>query len=326
MTDRHGAGPRPNRVLLGLGAVVGALCLVLVAVGVVAGVKPLVFRSGSMAPEIPAGALALSREVPASDVAVGDVVSVPRSDGVRVTHRVVDVRRSGGHAQLTLQGDANPSPDAEAYQASEAARVFWSVPRVGSAVAFLGTPWGLVLLGGVAALLLLVGCRPAAQGEGRRRAPRAALVGPVIAAAVVAQAAGGSYAAFTDTATVTSAPTTAHTLVAQGQPTCTTQGDIGSTALVAFIKNDARYEYAWELRETNGTVRESGVVGGPASAVGSTVTITIGAGLINFNVNLNVVIRPRLVNAPSWVSQTTTTTPVRIEGLLFIPGAKCGWA
>ena len=80
---------RLREILLTVGAVLGAGCLILGLVAVTVGVHLLVFRSGSMSPTIETGDLALTRTVPATELRVDDVVSVIDSSGDRVTHRVV---------------------------------------------------------------------------------------------------------------------------------------------------------------------------------------------------------------------------------------------
>ena len=55
------------------------------------GVRPMVFRSGSMAPAIDTGALAFAHETAADELAVGDIVSVTTSTGSRDTHRITRV-------------------------------------------------------------------------------------------------------------------------------------------------------------------------------------------------------------------------------------------
>ncbi|KAA1424208.1 signal peptidase I [Nocardioides antri] len=238
---------RARRVLLTVGAVIGALCLVVAVAGPLFGAKTLVVRSGSMAPAMPTGSLAVSWPVDAADVAVGDVVSVVDADGSRVTHRVVGVQPAEGDgAALTLQGDANPTPDAEVYEVTEADRVLVSVPWAGRVVAFLGTTWGLLALGALTAGLLGYAFRPtrtprdpggrggAAQGgtpgrraseddgpERDRRAPhdarglllRALGAAPLVAALVVAHGAAGTSAAFADTAALTTGAVAGYSVV-----------------------------------------------------------------------------------------------------------------
>jgi signal peptidase I len=222
---------RSREVALTTAAVAGALCLVLLLAGLVLGVRPLVFRSGSMAPAIDTGALALARTVPASEVHRGDVVSVHDAAGTRVTHRVVSVATQGEQRQLTLKGDANARPDAEAYTVTEAQRVFLDVPRLGYAVGWLTGPIGLFLLGLYAALLLSVvfrreppgngrpSSRARRRASGRRTAPRrrtrvhAALAVAVTGLAVLVPAPGWS-APWTDDVTVSGTTVSADTVPA----------------------------------------------------------------------------------------------------------------
>lgn len=130
---------RAQRVLLDVAAAAGGLCVLAVIACLVLGVRPAVVISGSMAPGIGVGAVTLARTVPAADVAVGDVVTVPRSDGHGlVTHRVIETTPvAGGATELRLQGDANTEPDALPYTVTEVGQVLGSVPHVGRAVVAL---------------------------------------------------------------------------------------------------------------------------------------------------------------------------------------------
>ncbi|NED93884.1 hypothetical protein G1H11_00975 [Phytoactinopolyspora alkaliphila] len=124
-----------HETLLTVAAAIGVLCAVAALAAVLLEVRPLVFRSGSMAPEIPVGSLALARSTPAEEIVVGDVISVFRADGARVTHRVVSAEPVGGSAvRFVLQGDANADRDAVPYVVDEADRVFWSQPGWGRVV------------------------------------------------------------------------------------------------------------------------------------------------------------------------------------------------
>ncbi|MDD0857192.1 hypothetical protein NHF46_04100 [Arthrobacter alpinus] len=57
-----------ERWLFNIGAVLGALCLVLAGLTLAFGLKPLIFSSGSMGPAIPTGSLALALPVAVSDI------------------------------------------------------------------------------------------------------------------------------------------------------------------------------------------------------------------------------------------------------------------
>lgn len=207
-----------------LGLTVAALLGVLgmlIGIAVVAfGITPLVFRSGSMAPAIHTGDLAFARNVPVKDIKVGDIVSV-RSEGVRVTHRVVGVEPH----QLRLKGDANNVPDATPYAVDSADRVFVHLPKVGYAIGWAMSPVGLVVSGGIAALLVFIAMTPggAARDEeidipraaspdtGAGAGARRGLVAATGAAALVL-ASTSTLAFWTDQANLTS-PVTSGTVV-----------------------------------------------------------------------------------------------------------------
>ena len=55
-------------VMLTAAAAIGTACLLVTVVAPLAGVRPLIFLSGSMSPTIPAGSLALARTVDAEDI------------------------------------------------------------------------------------------------------------------------------------------------------------------------------------------------------------------------------------------------------------------
>lgn len=146
---------RIARITLNAAAVAGVLCVVVGAVAFVTGVRPIIFQTGSMAPGIPAGSLALTVPVTADDIRVGDVVGAPRvGDGKLVTHRVVGAERHGDLRLIRMRGDANEAEDATPYDVTDGAqRLVWSVPGVGEAMASIRSPWLFV---GLIALLALI--------------------------------------------------------------------------------------------------------------------------------------------------------------------------
>lgn len=190
--------------MIRISAVLGSACIVLAVLALTFDLRLLTFRSGSMAPTIRTGALALARSVPASDLEVGDVVSVRTGTGSRVTHRVVALRHDAGIATLELRGDANEVDDAQPYVVSRADRVWFSVPYLGYAGAAIASPLGLVGLGLYAAFLLRIVFRrprtPRPRG-GRRRAvvtTAAALAVGLAASGTVAARSTPTLAAWTD--------------------------------------------------------------------------------------------------------------------------------
>ena len=127
-----------RELALTIGAVAGLICVLAAAASMLFGIKPLVFRSGSMSPEITTGSLALARTVPATDLSVGDIVSVVNGQGTRITHRVYELdQQAGNSVTVTLKGDANAKPDVEPYFITEADRISsasgaWATQLLGS--------------------------------------------------------------------------------------------------------------------------------------------------------------------------------------------------
>lgn len=159
---RNSSGVLLREVLLTVGAVAGLICLLAAAAAVFFGVTPVIFRSGSMAPSIDTGALALTRSVPIAEVRAGEVVSVFNAGGQRVTHRVDQVisAAAGSSGQLILKGDANALPDPQPYVVDRVDRVFFSANGLGYAVAFLQTPWAIFAGGIFAGMLVFLAFRP----------------------------------------------------------------------------------------------------------------------------------------------------------------------
>ena len=215
MTSAHVTQRRPHVVIdlhrignaiLTLTAILGTLCIVATLAAVVLDVRPLVFRSGSMSPAIDTGALALSRTVDVDDLAVGDVVSVMDSGGMRITHRLESMTLRGDMATLVLKGDANRQPDADPYVVSSADRVFLEIPHAGYVVAWMAGPVGVFLGGLLVGGVLLSSLRSSRRG-GSGGARRAAVVLVVLAiggGASTRVAPQSTLASFTDPATMTS--------------------------------------------------------------------------------------------------------------------------
>jgi signal peptidase I len=199
--------------LLTFGAVAGFICIAATVASFAFGIQPVIFRSGSMSPAIDTGALAISRDVPAKDLKVGDVVTVKTDAGIRVTHRIKDVSLVNGEASLVLKGDANKTPDDKVYVVPSADRVLFSVPKAGYVVSWLSGPTG-VFAGGLLAGLLVI----TAFGPGTRKPRRGGtrkLFGISIATVTVGLLATGvggptnTQAFYTDQATLASGTFTA---------------------------------------------------------------------------------------------------------------------
>ncbi|WP_237657121.1 signal peptidase I [Agreia sp. COWG] len=127
-----------------MASVLGAVCIALTLAAVLFDITLVMFKTGSMSPTIPAGSLAVVREIPASEARVGDIVTVDRPDQLPVTHRVVKTEPGpDGSAVLTLRGDANPVDDPAPYTVSTVRVVMASVPGLAFAVVFMSNPLAL---------------------------------------------------------------------------------------------------------------------------------------------------------------------------------------
>lgn len=163
-------------------AVLGAVCIACILASVLFKVSFVVFRTGSMQPAFPVGALAAVREVPASSLKPGDVATVQRTpESIPVTHRVVSVtpdQASVDGVVLILKGDANTSEDPVEYRVQSVRVMLFAVPELGHWVMSARSPW---MIGGSTALLAgLVGWVfwPRQQPESDAGAPDAASAEP----------------------------------------------------------------------------------------------------------------------------------------------------
>lgn len=136
--------------LLVLLACAGTVCIIATLMAAVGGYSLVLFKTGSMSPTIPAGSLALVRKISASDIRVGDVITVDRAGKLPVTHRVTAVHPSTapGRREVTLKGDANEYEDAEPYDIESARIVVWSAAGLAEPLIWLTRPWAV----GIAAL------------------------------------------------------------------------------------------------------------------------------------------------------------------------------
>lgn len=322
---------RLRQALLTGGAILGAVCLLAALGAVVLDVRPMVFRSGSMSPAIPTGALALVHRVDADDISRGDVVGVTAASGSRVTHRVVAVTVAQDVASLRMQGDANEAADPETYRVTHADRVLGAVPRLGYAVSWLTTDAGRFALGAYGAFLLLVLIRPHAPpralAERARQAPaRRRPVKPRTRARVVGLAAlvalGGSlelthpshgWAAWTDSVAVADATLGAHALQPPSSVGCTGGGLLASLTYT-WPSTDPRYTYRARLVDSAGTVRRTDVV--PESGQG-TYSVTYAEGDLPAG-SFTVRVSSFLTGSTTWTSATSTSHPGSKVSVIFV--------
>lgn len=123
---------------------VGLACLLAWAAVAFTGLSFVVVTTGSMAPTIPAGGLAITHRVSAAELDDGDVVTVPRPGStLPVTHRIVAIERVRGDAaarSLTLRGDDNTADDREPYVVRDAGLVLAHAPGLGTVLVALTSP------------------------------------------------------------------------------------------------------------------------------------------------------------------------------------------
>lgn len=144
-------------VLLWLAAIGGVICIVLVILAYAANITLIMFRTGSMSPTIPAGSVAFVQRVPATDLEVGDVVTVDREGELPVTHRITSIAPGSTEAEriITMRGDANQADDPFPYTVETARIVLFSIPGIATVIVSFGNPY---VLGGITvAAAVLVG-------------------------------------------------------------------------------------------------------------------------------------------------------------------------
>jgi len=112
----------------------------------VGGVQTFSVLSGSMEPTIHTGSVIVT--APAASYAVGDIVTRrTETEGVTVTHRIVETSEEDGGAVFRTKGDANDTADTETFPASDIlGGVRFSVPWLGYVASFARTREGFLLL------------------------------------------------------------------------------------------------------------------------------------------------------------------------------------
>ncbi len=139
---RKSVGGILGEVALTAAALGGLVCIVLVVLALAFGLTLIMFKTGSMAPTIPAGSLALVHDIPAGDVRVGDVVTLSRPNKLPVTHRVTSVTPLSAETySITMRGDANLADDATPYVVDRARIVVASTPGLANVVVLVSQPF-----------------------------------------------------------------------------------------------------------------------------------------------------------------------------------------
>ena len=169
---RHSIGRFIGGTLLNLAALGGVVFIVLIILSVLFNITLIMFKTGSMSPTIPAGSLAVVKQIPASEIKVGDVLTVDRGASLPVTHRVTSVEGTGTERTITMKGDANESEDPLPYTLTEARLVLASVPGLAHVVVWFSNPLVLGALTLATTVLVTWAFWPKNPRERVRRARR----------------------------------------------------------------------------------------------------------------------------------------------------------
>lgn len=124
-----------------------------------AGFEALAIPTGSMHPTMPAGSLALVRQVPVSSLRVGDIITYidPLNVHKTITHRIVETYTIAPHVPgFITKGDANTTSDLPIPGGSVQGKVIWHVPYAGQALSWMRSWAGVVVLVYLPALFIIV--------------------------------------------------------------------------------------------------------------------------------------------------------------------------
>jgi signal peptidase len=118
--------------------------------------------SGSMEPTLPVGSLAVVKEVPATDVDRGDVVTfnTPEDENTITTHRIAAVEREGSRTVYRTRGDANTTDDPwQLTQRGTMGELVVDIPYAGYVTRWFAQPevrTPVVILASLLALLIIL--------------------------------------------------------------------------------------------------------------------------------------------------------------------------
>ncbi len=143
-------------LLLLLIVLVVATMLVARGIPAVIGGTTFVVAGGSMEPTLPLGAAVVVAPVAASDLAVGDIVSLRAGEHHAVfTHRIARLADHDGSPWIGTRGDANAAADPSLAPATDViGRLVFFVPLLGYLVMAVGSLQGLMFMVSLGVLLL----------------------------------------------------------------------------------------------------------------------------------------------------------------------------
>jgi signal peptidase I len=268
------------------------VAVALVAIGPLTGTyRVLTVLTGSMAPGMPVGSVAVVRPVEPASVKVGDVITyqAPLADHRVVTHRVVAVLESGPHPVLRTKGDANISPDPWTARlvGAPAWRRVAVLPFAGTAIRALRSKLLHRLTIQLVPLLLLLAMLAAIwfPGSGgrstrRRRKRRRAVAAAVTVVAVVGLPA--AMATFTNTKTASASVGSANDYMPPSVSSTVIAKQTGYLA-GAIKQGGTYYVYANDADSGNPAVGISTVKTDVSAVTTGSTAVTLTAGSYSIN-------------------------------------------
>jgi signal peptidase len=121
------------------------------------GYKILQVMSGSMYGEFETGDTILIKEVKnESNLKIGDVVTYKVEENTLVTHRIVDITKTGNTLEYTTKGDANNTEDKEKVKFSCIEGIYVKkITVVGKLINFMQRPYGIAIICIIPILLII---------------------------------------------------------------------------------------------------------------------------------------------------------------------------
>ncbi len=150
-SKKHAAGLGPARLVMSLlSGVIGTFLLASLAATLpsLIGWSSIKVLGSSMGTKLPLGSIAVTRQVPADQIRVGDVILFSASHGgVQTLHRVKRFETVDAKRVAITQGDANQHEDLTPVEMNQSGSVVqYHVPLLGFVFAFLASKGTLLLV------------------------------------------------------------------------------------------------------------------------------------------------------------------------------------
>ena len=110
------------------------------------GWKPFIVLSGSMEDTIMPGDLILTKEIDASELKEGDVISFRANEYAVVTHRIINIVDDKGERKYYTKGDNNDTADSEPVYNNQIEGIYrYRIPELGKIALYLQKPIGIAI-------------------------------------------------------------------------------------------------------------------------------------------------------------------------------------